>query len=197
MKIQSSPGSVLTLDFECLPGGWIGSDYTSRVVTALAWAFDDEDPKVLTHYLTTRKQMAEKFGEIVRQAGVVTGHWCSGFDAPLGNGARLRENLPPVDSFLISDTKTHLLRTSGRSLSQQNLAASLGLNVPKVDMTLRDWESFNLREPGFRSVGEARVVGDVLQHRELRKALMELGWLGAPQVWNPSVRVSGYGRYHP
>jgi hypothetical protein len=31
---------------------------------------------------------------------------------------------------------------------------------------------------------------------EMRAKLMKLGWLTAPQLWKPNVRVAGFGRYH-
>jgi hypothetical protein len=119
---------IVTLDWECLPGHWIGADYTSRIVTALAWSWSDSPDRidVMTHYDHTRTAMAEAFRMLCSGPGViVTGHWITGFDLPVGNGARLRENLPPLEgSVLAWDTKSHLAKTSGRSLSQQNLAAS-------------------------------------------------------------------------
>jgi hypothetical protein len=195
---EPRPLRIVTLDFECLPGHWIGSDYVSRIVTALAWSWSNNPDRidVMTHYEHSRREMGGVFAALLKTADIVTGHWITGFDLPVGNGARLRENMSPVDQVLASDTKTQLSKTSGRSLSQQNLAASLGVKSPKVNVTLREWEEFNLREPGAREVGVERVVSDVRQHMEMRKALIELGWLGAPQVWRPNVRVSGYGRYH-
>jgi hypothetical protein len=190
---------ILTVDWECLPGHWIGADYTSRIVTALAWSWSDQPDviNVMTHYDYTRPVMADEFGLLCAAADVVTGHWVTGFDLPVGNGARLRENLPPMQgTSWASDTKAHLSKTSGRSLSQQNLAASLGCKAPKIQVTLKDWEEFNLRTPGYREAGEERVVGDVRQHQEMRAKLIELGWLTAPQRWMPNVRVAGFGRYH-
>jgi hypothetical protein len=190
---------VVTLDWECLPGHWIGADYTSRIVTALAWSWSDSPDRidVMTHYEHTRASMAEAFRLLLTNADVVTGHWVTGFDLPVGNGARLRENLPPLEGVVwASDTKSHLSKTSGRSLSQQNLAASLGVKAPKINVTLKDWEEFNLRTPGYQQAGEERVVGDVRQHMEMRAALIKLGWLGPAQRWVPGVRVAGFGRYH-
>jgi hypothetical protein len=37
---------------------------------------------------------------------------------------------------------------------------------------------------------EERCVGDVVQHVELRNALMEAGWLGAPRMWRSSGSAS-------
>jgi len=190
---------LLTLDWECLPGHWIGSDYTSRIITALAWSWSDSPDRidVKTHYDNTRVDMAETFRILLENADVVTGHWVTGFDLPVGNGARLRENLPPLQGVVwASDTKAHLSKTSGRSLSQQNLAASLGCKAPKIQVTLKDWEEFNLRTAGYREAGEERVVGDVKQHMEMRAKLIKLGWLTSPQRWTPNVRVAGFGRYH-
>jgi hypothetical protein len=63
-------------------------------------------------------------------------------------------------------------------------------------VTLKDWEEFNLRTPGYQQAGEERVFGDERQHMEMRAALIKLGWLGPAQRWVPGVRVAGFGRYH-
>jgi hypothetical protein len=167
-------------------------------VTALAWSWGDpDDIQVMTHYDWPREELASAFAALVTTPNIiVTGHWVTGFDLPLGNGALMRENLPAIRvSLLASDTKTHLVKSAGRSLSQKNLSADLGVSAPKVDVTLRAWEDFNLRVPGNRQKGIDRVTGDVRQHLEMRARLIELGWLGPAQYWNPTTKVSGYGRY--
>ena len=87
---------------------------------------------------------------------------------------------------LVLDTKSDLYATHGRSLSQKNLAAEIGVAAPKIDVTLYGWEAFNTRVPGFKEKGIERVVGDVIQNVEMRKKLIEMGWLSAPRLWKPT-----------
>jgi hypothetical protein len=94
---------------------------------------------------------------------------------------------------LALDTKSDLYATHGRSLSQKNLAAEIGVAAPKVDVTLYDWEAFNTRVPGFKEKGIERVVGDVIQNVEMRKKLVEMQWLSAPRLWRP--KPTGSSRY--
>ena len=184
--------SILDFDVECLPGHWIGSDYVSRIITAVAWALDDEPPSVMTHYDFTPTEMSLVLARKIEEADLVTGHFIRGFDLPLVNGMLLRAEAPSMGKVLSSDTKLDLKKASGRSLSQKNLADQLGVEAPKVDRTLREWESFNLREPGGREAGEERVAGDVIQHQQMRKRLIELGWLGGPKLWSPESKRTTY-----
>jgi hypothetical protein len=125
---------------------------------------------------------------------MVCGHYIRAFDLPLLNGELLRNGMEPLHPVLALDTKLDLYKAHGRSKSQKNLAAELGLGEPKVDVSLHEWEDFNSRWGSDAKVIE-RVVGDVLQNRALRKALIERGWLGAPNIWR--AESHGGNGYHP
>lgn len=182
-------------DMECLPGHWIGGDYVSKVVTAAAWSWRGSDfVNVRTHYDCEPRFIVRALAKHIRSADIVTGHYIRGFDLPLLNGALLREGEEPLEQVLTVDTKMDLLKTHGRSQSQKNLAGLLGVPAPKVDLTLGEWEQFNLKHPDFRDRGEIRVVGDVIQHKQLYQALEDRGWLGSPKVWSSASKASG--RYH-
>jgi len=187
---------VLDLDTEVLPGHWIGGDFVSKVMTAVAWKWFDsrEAVQCMTHYSYTPEQMAEAIRDQIREADVVVGHYIRGFDLRIINGALMRGEHEPLDQVLAHDTKLDLLTTHGRSLSQKNLAAMLGIRQPKVDVNLTEWEGFNTRAPGFEAKGIERVKGDVTQNIALRKRLVELGWIGPPQLWDPARAKSA--RYH-
>ncbi len=187
---------VLDIDVECLPGHWIAADYVSKIITAVSWKWIGErgQPEVLTHYDTYPDEMATRLAFVIEEADIVAGHFIRGFDLPLLNGNLLRAGLVPLHPVLAHDTKLDLIKTHGRSLSQENLAAMIGVSKPKVKVTLHEWESFNTRAPGFRDKGIKRVTGDVLQNIEMRQRLIELGWLGAPKQWDGTPK--GSGRYH-
>lgn len=184
---------IIDFDMECQPGHWIGGDYVSKVVTAIAWRYRDEKAyHVRTHYDTEPGVMAETLASKLLQADIITGHYIRGFDLPLLNGALLDAGLSPLPRLTTVDTKLDLNRAHGRSLSQKNLSGMLGVAAPKVDLTLSEWEGFNLRREGFRRKGEQRVVGDIKQHCELYDRLVELDWISSPKTWSPVSKGSSY-----
>lgn len=178
--------AVLDFDIECLPGHWIAADFTSKVITAVAWGWEHgKKVTVLTHYDYSVAEMAASLRTAIDMADVVTGHYIRAFDLPLLNGTLLREQLPPLEPVLTSDTKIDLLKAHGRSKSQENLASMLGVESPKVQVTNYEWELFNTRTPGYRDIGIKRVKGDVIQHKELRQKLIDLEYLGPVRRWEP------------
>ena len=56
----------------------------------------------------------------------------------------------------------------------------LGIDAPKVQMDQKKWREANRLTPEGIALTKERVVGDVIQHMELRNALIELGWLDPP-----------------
>jgi hypothetical protein len=184
---------IVDFDCECLPGHWIGGDYVSKVITAVAWSWMDEDSvQFMTHYDWTATEMAITMREVLTEADVVTGHYIRGFDLPLVNGALLNAGKEGLSKLTTIDTKLDLRKNMGRSQSQENLGAMLGLTLPKVDMRLAEWEAFNLRRNGGKDAGVARVCGDVRQHKELYATLRDIGWLGTPKTWSPEPKGSAY-----
>lgn len=191
---SSRPLRILDLDAECLPGHWIGGDWVSKIMTAIAWSWVGQTAvAVMTHYDHEPEEMAVKVAEQIEEADVVVGHFIRGFDLRLINGNLLRGKNRSLRQVMTHDTKLDLKVTGGRSLSQKNLAAELGLRHPKIDVTLPEWEGFNLRRRGFKQKGIDRVRGDVLQNKEMYERLKLLGWLKAPSLWTPSTFG---GRYH-
>jgi hypothetical protein len=179
---------IVYFDMEAQPGHWIGGDYVSKLVTAVAWAHGDKDPLVLTHYDSSLEQMASALAWHLERADIVVGHYIRAFDLPLLNGALLRAGAQPLPRILTVDTKLDLLKAHGRSKSQENLGASLGLENPKVKLSLTDWEGFNTLDPRYKDEGIERVIGDVKQNRELHRKLVDLGWIGPPRAWEPKQK---------
>lgn len=125
---------------------------------------------------------------------MVTGHFIRGYDLPTLNAAMTEFELPPLADKLAHDTKLDLVKRSGLSGSQENLGAMLGLEHPKVGMDQTKWREANRLGKAGRELTRQRVVGDVLQHIEMRQRLMDLGYLGPPRMWRSggSVRTAGY-----
>lgn len=200
MRLSTTLARVLYIDTECRPGHWIGGDYVSKVITAAAWAWGDrysvtnDEVFFLTHYDNSPEEVALAVTHEIRKAGIVAGHYVRGFDLRIINGALLRGGLRGLGNTLASDTKLDLKTTSGRSLSQKNLAGMLGCRAEKIDVALHEWEGFNSRQPGFELKIIQRVTDDVRQNIELRQRVLEIGWLGEPRVWRPAAPKSG--QYH-
>lgn len=184
---------LLCFDIECLPGHWIAADYVSKIMTAVAWSWHDQKTvHALTHYDYEPEDMAVALAQQVEEADVVFGHYIRGFDLPLLNGNLMRAGLEPLRPVMSLDTKDDLIKTHGRSLSQKNLAAMVGVKYEKEEVTLYEWEAFNTKTEGFRAAGLRRVRGDVLQNTELRQRLLDLGWLGGPRLWTGEKVSGGY-----
>lgn len=183
--IRSRPMRVLDFDCEARPLHWISSDYVSKEITAIAWAWTDR-PEDVTCYLlgeTDPEDMLTAFRAAYDQADMVTGHFIRGYDLPLINGALTEYQLPTLGDKLTHDTKLDLVRRSGLSGSQENLGAMLGLAHEKVKMDQAKWRSANRLTPEGLAEVKTRVVGDVQQHIEMRERLLKLGYLAAPVMW--------------
>lgn len=177
---------ILDFDIEARPLSWIGGDFVSREVTAIAarfvhqrhthvWLLGEDEPV----------DMLEGFRALYDEADQVTGHFIRGFDLPNLNAAMLDHGLDPLGSKWSIDTKQDLLRLQGVSKSQESLASILETFAPKVKMTQSDWRDANRLTPEGLAKTRKRVVGDVRQHIEMLKELQARGWVGPGKVWSP------------
>lgn len=181
---------ILDCDIENRPLAYLGGDFTTSEITAIAACFDGE-PKTMRVWLLGRDkpaEMLEAFRKMYDQADMVTGHYIRGHDLPKINGAMIEHGLELLAEKLTCDTKLDLVSHGGEiSASQENLATALGLDhlSPKVHMSNAQWREANrLTQAGLR-LSELRARGDVIQHMALRKALVARGLLGPPKVWRP------------
>lgn len=183
------PLRVLDFDVEARPLHWIGGDYVSKEITAIAWAWSD-DPEHVTCYLlgeVTPVFMLSHFVAAYNEADVVTGHFIRGYDLPMINGSLTEYQMPSLSKKLTHDTKLDFIRRAGLSMSQENLGASLRLQSQKIQMDQAKWRDANrLTSEGLALVRE-RVIGDVRQHIELRTLLLKLGYLGPMKMWEPGA----------
>jgi hypothetical protein len=185
LVVRQRPMRVLDFDVEARPLHWISGDYVSKEITAIAWAWTDQ-PENVTCYLlgeTDPVTMLQAFCEAYRQADMVTGHFIRGYDLPMVNGALTEYQLPTLGDKLSQDTKIDLVRRQGLSGSQENLGVMLGLEREKVKMDQRSWRDANRLTPEGLEKTRKRVVGDVVQHIEMRQRLLNLGYLSAPVMW--------------
>lgn len=177
---------ILDFDSECRPLAYLGQDYTSGEVTAIAASWVGED-KVWVRLLGrhTPEEMLGGFLDLYNQADIVTGHFIRGHDLPVINGALLEHGLPMLGSKMTSDTYKDINKAKYLSLSQESLGAMYGLSHRKEHMNQPQWRKANRLTPSGLKETRRRVAGDVRQHKELRLKLIEAGALKAPRRWCP------------
>lgn len=178
------PARVLDFDIENRPLSYLGHDFTTAEITAIAckwvgegkhrvWLLGEDDPQ----------RMLEQFSELFNAADLVTGHYIRNHDLPILNGALVEYGLPPLARKLTCDTKNDLIGFKGVSKSQENLAAMFGLTGAKVSMNTPAWREANRLTRKGLTLTEARVVGDIYQHEELRNELLARKLLKSPRAW--------------
>lgn len=180
---------ILDFDIENRPLSYLGSDFTTAEVTAIAACWIDKPKSMKVWLLDLNPEsgflMLEAFAKLYREADIITGHYIRGHDLPIVNGAMLEHGLPTLPAKLVSDTKLDLLKRKDLSMSQESLAGLLGVPAPKIHMTQAQWREANrLTEKGLKLTAK-RVAGDVIQNMAMRKILLERGWLKAPRLWKP------------
>jgi hypothetical protein len=177
---------VLDFDIENRPLSYLGSDFTTAEVTAISWAWCEQPTDVAVYLLGehTLPDILTLFVDAYNKADMVTGHYITGHDLPMINGALMECRMPPLADTLVQDTKTHLMRSKGMSLSQESLGAMFRLEHDKVQMNQSKWRAANRLSPEGLAEVRKRVSGDVLQHMALRRELLALGYLGAPTKWS-------------
>lgn len=176
---------MLDFDLENRPLSYLGSDFTTAEVTAIAWAWEGS-ARVTVRLLGERplRAILREFVKVFKQADVVTGHYITGHDLPMLNGALMECGMPTLPDTFVSDTKVHLVRSKGLSMSQESLGAMFRLDAAKVQMNQIKWRAANrLTKKGLAEV-RRRVVGDVLQHMQLRRELIARGYLTGPRRWS-------------
>lgn len=193
---------VLDFDCECRPLAWYGGDWVTKQPTAIAWCWvGDADVQCEVIGESDRSsrvpqeeaRMLAAFRAAYDQADVVTGHFIRGFDLPLVNGALMRLGMAGLTPKLAHDTKLDMVRAQGLSKSQENLGSMFGLETPKVGMDTTKWADANMLLPHGIQHTRERVVGDVLQHMELRALMLAEGLLNPPRLWTPgSTGPRGY-----
>lgn len=183
MKFRLPVQRVLDFDIENRPLSYLGQDFTTSEVTAIAASFGQDEPMFCWLLgVDDPTDMLREFRAMYDQADMVTGHYIRKHDLPIINGAMLELGLPPLGEKLTQDTMLDLKSIKGVSKSQESLSAMLGTDAPKVHMTQADWRSANRLEN--LQAAKRRVTGDVRQHQQLRLRLLELGYLRAPSRWS-------------
>jgi hypothetical protein len=176
----------LDFDIENRPLTYLGSDFTTAEVTAVAWGWSDQ--KTVHCRALGECSMEDMLGAFVlayQAADGVTGHYIRKHDLPILNGALMEAGMPTLGAKLTCDTKLDLVKRKDLSASQESLGEMYGLSHPKEHMSQVKWREANRLTPEGIKETRRRVVGDVKQHQALRLALLDVGALKGPSVWRP------------
>lgn len=190
--------SAKTLDFdiEARPLSWLGGDFVTREITAIAARFLDAK-KSATHVwllgVDDPVDMLEGFRELYDEADIVTGHYIRGYDLPNLMGALTEHGLFPLTEKWTVDTKGDLVKNQGVSKSQESLAAMLGIKAPKVQMNQAKWRAANRLTPEGIALTRERVVGDINQHIEMLAELRRRNLVGPGRLWTPGASAGTRG----
>lgn len=175
--------AILDFDIENRPLTYLGMDFTTAEITAIAAGFGpDEDVFCWLLGRDDPELMLDEFRAMYDAADMVTGHYIRKHDLPIINGAMLEYGMAPLGPKLTCDTKLDLVGIKGISQSQESLGGLLGIAAPKVHMTQTSWRSANRLE-GIE-LAETRCIADVRQHQLMREELARRGMLRAPQMWH-------------
>lgn len=178
---------ILDFDIENRPLGYLGEGFTTAEITAIAACFHGE-PKTMACWLLGRDEpvaMLEGFRKMYDAADMVTGHYIRNHDLPIINAAMMEYDLPCLGDKLTSDTKNDLVRRKDLSASQENLAGMFKLPIGKAHMSNNDWRKANRLSLDGLALTRARATGDVKQHIQLYRKLVERNLLKPPRVWRP------------
>lgn len=182
---------ILDFDIENRPLNYWYEDRTAAEITAIAWSWYGEE-EVHTRFLapppdheTSAWAMLMEFVNAYNDADMVTGHYIRRHDLPTINAMLLELGEPGLSSKMVSDTQTDLVKHANLSMSQKSLSEMLEVPRPKIEMPQAKWRDANRLTPQGILAARARVVGDVMQHKLMRQALIREGWLGVPRLWTP------------
>lgn len=185
---------ILDFDTESRPLAFLGSDHVTQEITCIAWSWigsGETDCRWLSKRQESARWMLREFASVYAEADIVTGHNIRGHDLPILNGAMVELGLSPLGKKRVLDTWADLIRFRGISKSQENLAAVLGVDAPKVGMNQVRWREANRLTPAGLRLTAERCMGDVEQHIELRRVLLDRKMLrdeGRPRWWLPTTR---------
>src|SRR5262249_41684765 len=109
---------ILDFDIENRPLTYLGGDFTTAEITAIACGWADRPDDYIACFLLyaatepNAKSMLKSFRVHYDRADIVTGHYIRKHDLPIINGAMTELGLPPLGPKLTIDTKLDLVPMS-------------------------------------------------------------------------------------
>ncbi len=177
---------ILDFDIENRPLSYWVPDRPTAEITAIAWSWADS--KVVNTYILGRDDPVMgmlDFAVAYNAADMVTGHYIRRHDLSIIQSELMEKGIATLEAKLSCDTKLDMIKKGEMPATQEHLAEMLGIPAQKVHMTQAMWREANRLTPAGIKLTEKRVVGDVVQHKQLRLAMLDAGWLGAPKMWRP------------
>lgn len=168
-----------------MAAGFADPAWVPVTVTAYAYSWCDQDTITVDalpvkHFYNPKKRarFLKPLWDALNEADVWTGHNILRFDLPVLDGEALKLGLPRLPPRLVQDTIG--LRKIRAKKGQDVLANVLGVHDEKLPLNWAEWEAA-YGEKHLDTVKD-RVAGDVKQHKALRLAMLERGWLPAPRM---------------
>lgn len=191
MRLRSLPAanvSVLDFDIETVAAGFDDPEWVPQKITCVAWSWIGEDkvesricgPAGIFGDPSQRRVMLAELLDRIREAGTVTGHNIARFDLRVINAEAMRLDLEPLRALRVQDTM-RLVRAKGFKKSQDNLGLLLRTADDKLALSWQAWQDA-YDEDGWETI-RARCESDVMQHKQIRQALIERGWLLPARSW--------------
>lgn len=194
MLIKTNKGRVLGFDIENMPLTYYAPDYPTSKVTVIGMAFEGEPKKDMHVCIVdpvnntgcTMTQMYVHFIERYEEATLVTGHYIRKHDLPTINGMLFEEGyFGGLSAKMTSDTKDDLPKWRGLPKNLEFLLDQLEVRTSKKHMTQYNWRAANtFTEQGLAAVLE-RSKTDVIGQLQVRRELIDRGYLKAPRLWRP------------
>lgn len=179
---------TLDFDIECVAAGFADPAWVPKTVTCWAYAWLDDRqvtvealPPALFYDKDARRSFLEPLIDVIRSAGVLTGHNIIRFDMPTLNAECHLLGLEPLGAVMVQDT-IRIGRTNGFKKGQDNMSHALGVSEEKLSLSWAEWATA-YAEPDLATV-KARCASDVVMHMEMRDRMSERGWLRTSN-WKP------------
>lgn len=183
------PLRILDFDVESVAAGFADPQWVPNRITAIAWSWVGDDtvecrtvvdyahelPTFLEAFFLGCRPMLEEFVQVFNQADRVTGHNIHRFDLGVMNAELMRLRLPMLERKATIDTIQLKRPAKGLKKGQDVLADMVGVQAEKKPMNWAQWQRA-YAEPGWPEVRE-RVIGDVIQHKQMLGELLELRYL--------------------
>jgi DNA polymerase elongation subunit (family B) len=180
---------ILDFDTESLAAGFADPEWVPQKITCAAWSWTDEEHVEVRvgnpHTFFTpraRARMLKPFVAALLEADIITGHNIIRHDLPVINAECLRLGLGSLPSLMVQDT-IRVAKTKGLKKGQDNIARLLCVPEEKMALDWQAWEDAYAKK-GWPTVAD-RCMSDVVQHKQLRAAMLDAGWLKDPVSWRP------------
>lgn len=188
--LTTRPTRILDFDIETVAAGFADPEWVPQKITCVAWSWIGDDtvesricgPGGIFGAPEQRAEMLAPLIEAIGSADRVTGHNILRFDLPVVNAECLRLGIAPLGEVLVEDT-IRLVRTKGFKKGQDVIGRLLKVPAEKLALDWQAWQDA-YDENGWQTIRD-RCEGDVVQHKLIRKEMLELGWMKPPRVWRP------------